>query len=902
MTKQLTKRCFFLQGCSDAWLLLRRLLLIAIGFVLHGCGGSVGGGGETADPVIQALPVLYVKRPVLSAEGNPFEADLRQPAAFNPGARLYLKAQASPSVKSVDLSELIFPAAKYANDDGVVHYDVKHLSLSFDGQRVVFAARAPELEDTETTWNIWEYSLHTGLARRVITSDIVADDGDDLFPAFLPDGRIVFSSTRQRQSKARLLDEGKPQFSALDEDRRSPALNLHTMSPDGASIEQITFNQSHDTNPVVMDDGTIAFVRWDNAGSKNEMNLYRVHPEGDALELLYGVNSHQTGTNNSTIQFSTLAVNEAGKLIAVIRPYRHSQAGGDVTVIDAKSYVDFSAMVNGDTDELSRGQQSLSNNKVVTQEGVSLAGRYYSANPILDGTQRLVVSWTPCRLVNRVEDGELATQTIVPCTNANLANPDLEEAAPLYGLWVLDTNSQTQLPIISPQENAAFTEAIVIQPRVLPPANLATVNESLAEEGLGLVTIRSVYDIDGIDVTPSGLSAMADPLQTPPLQRPAQFIRLEKPVSQPDDDIADVDNALFGVAGNQLMREIIGYVPVEPDGSASFLVPADTAFALSITDSLGRRLTQRHQNWLQVRAGESMTCHGCHIDAATISHGRKDAQPASANAGATTTGLPFPNTEPALFADMGESMADTYRRIRGPRIPSVDLHFQDDWTDSSVAAKAESYSRTYRALVTPMPVTTQCLDRWDRLCRSVIHYEEHIQPLWSLSRQIMAEDGVTLVADHTCTACHADTDAEGLAQIPAAQLELSDKRSTDVPVYYRSYPELFARDFEQTLVDGALVDRTELVFDEQGNPVYLRDEEGELIVDAEGNPIQETERFSVRGPMSSAGALASNRFFDVFSAGASHDGWLSFDELRLIAEWLDIGGQYANDPFMAEAE
>jgi hypothetical protein len=54
------------------------------------------------------------------------------------------------------------------------------------------------------------------------------------------------------------------------------------------------------------------------------------------------------------------------------------------------------------------------------------------------------------------------------------------------------------------------------------------------------------------------------------------------------------------------------------------------------------------------------------------------------------------------------------------------------------------------------------------------------------------------------------------------------------------------------------------------------------------------------GPsMSAAGAGASTAFFSRFDAGGSHAGWLTPDELRLIAEWLDIGAQYYNDPFMA---
>jgi len=52
--------------------------------------------------------------------------------------------------------------------------------------------------------------------------------------------------------------------------------------------------------------------------------------------------------------------------------------------------------------------------------------------------------------------------------------------------------------------------------------------------------------------------------------------------------------------------------------------------------------------------------------------------------------------------------------------------------------------------------------------------------------------------------------------------------------------------------------------------------------------------------MSVNGALASGSFFDRFSvagSGVDHTGMLNPAELKLIAEWLDIGGQYYNNPF-----
>ena len=97
-------------------------------------------------------------------------------------------------------------------------------------------------------------------------------------PRFLPDGRIVFASTRQRLAKAILLDEGKPQFAALDEDRDDPALALHVMDANGENVTQITYNQSSDLDPSIDSNGRIVYSRWDNAFGNDQISLYRVGP------------------------------------------------------------------------------------------------------------------------------------------------------------------------------------------------------------------------------------------------------------------------------------------------------------------------------------------------------------------------------------------------------------------------------------------------------------------------------------------------------------------------------------------------------------------------------------------------------------------------------------------------
>jgi hypothetical protein len=119
---------------------------------------------------------------------------------------------------------------------------------------------------------------------------------------------------------------------------------------------------------------------------------------------------------------------------------------------------------------------------------------------------------------------------------------------------------------------------------------------------------------------------------------------------------------------------------------------------------------------------------------------------------------------------------------------------------------------------------------------------------------------------------------------------------------FRSFRELAANDNEDAIVDDALVERTEeqIVTDGNGNVVFQMDNEGNLILDDDGNPIPETIliTFPVARSLIPNNAQRS-RFFDIFEAGQSHDGFLSQAELKLIGEWLDLGAQYYNDPFDA---
>ena len=877
---------------------------LVLAMLLCACGGggtSVLGGAQDPDPVVVDFPIAYIERPLLlDGAGALSGINARDPARFRPGADLRLRDRASPSASDRSITGNLFPAT----NGSPAQYDVRDLDVSYDGARMLFALRPPQIpgltEAQQPTWDIWRYDHATGDVNRVIESDIAAQAGHDIAARFLPDGRILFASTRQRQARAVLLDEGKPQFTALDEDRQRPAFGLHVMNGDGTDIRQITFNPSGDLDPAVLGDGRIVFSRRDNVSSIDRISLYTIRPDGQALAVLYGIHSHNTGPGGASVEFLESQELPDGRLLAMLRPSSESTRQGALpVVIDTASYIDNDQPTDVNTGLSGPAQEALFSGELnLSDSEPAPQGRYASVTPLFDGSRRFLVAWTQCRVEDTATD---TPPRLLPCGSVDLTDPRYVEAPPLYGIWMRDPVADTQQPIVLGREGIAYSDIAVLEPRRAPPALLDAVpgidlDADLAAAGAGVIHISSVYDFAG--TATRDIATTRDPLQTTADQRPARFIRLIKAVSMPEPSLVNLPGHAFGRSQAQLMREILGYAMIEPDGSVMMQVPANVAFWPEVLDAAGRRIGDRHQNWLQVAPGEMMHCNGCHSPTGRAPHGRPDAEAPPANPGAPVTGAPFPNTDPALFADAGETMAEVRARLRGIPVPEPDLVFIDLWTDPALRDPDPSYAYRYATLTTPAPTDPGCATHWTANCRTTIHYEAHIHPLWSVDRQRLDDDGITVLEDRTCTACHNRSDDMGLAAVPAGQLDLSDGPSAEQPAHLRSYRELLFPDNRQIVEDGVLIDELVQALDADGNPQFRVDADGMLILDADGHPIPVLVTINVPAALSVAGARQSPRFFAIFAAGGTHQDYLTGAELKLLSEWVDIGAQYFNDPFI----
>jgi hypothetical protein len=896
---------------------LLQLAVLAVPVILIGCSSGVSGhapglaGPQTLDPGTFTYPLAYIKRPPPQKD-----IDVRDLITSTAGGDLYIRDQASAGGAETNVTGSITKGMG----------DVRDLDVSVDGKKLVFSLRLPldpnkpNTDLTQPNWKIYQYDTTAKTVTQLTNDDTTA--GHDVSPHYLPDGRIVFASTRQTATQALLIDEGRPQYPAQTDDRKQAIFLLHVMNGDGTNIHQISFNTNHDFAPSVLANGQIVFSRYESING-DQISLYRTNPDGTGLELYYGENSHATGaniagTNTNVIQFLNARQLANGKLIAIARPFLGTQLGGDIVQIDAEGFVEINQPAApggaGGT-----AQTSATTMGVTTDANKpSMGGRFASAYPLLDGTNRLLVSWAPCLVL----DSSVTPATTNICTAGNTGGATVQMAPPQYTIWIYDTGAGTLSPVLAAESGTTIVEPVIMQARTpLPtfipdfvPTGAAANLAGNPNGGIGVLAIRSVYDFDGVDAVAAetaasthplpNIAALADPKQATADQRPARFIRIEKAVEIPDNTVRKINASAFGPA-NMGMREILAYAPVEPDGSVKIEVPANVPFTIDILDKNARRIGAQHTSWLQLMPGETKTCNGCHTAGSKVtpSHGRAGLT-ASVNAGAPAAGAPFPDTVAGLpAANAGDTMADTRAwntcqvgsTTVCAEVPSIDVRYVDVWTDSTVRAIDTPFAYLYSDLTTLPPTTNNpantnahCAPSWDPLCRSTIHYPLHIQPLWDFKRPSTAMNDPT--PDHTCVLCHTQLDAANAFQVPAGQLDLTGNASTADPTIVTSYEELLFAHNQQALNMGALGD---LLVPTPGPPDPVT-----------GLPTTVLVPVSLAPPMIAGSAIDSVKFLRMFD-GSFHDsvldhtGFLTLAELRLTTEWLDIGAQYYNDPFVA---
>ncbi len=199
-----------------------------------------------------------------------------------------------------------------------------HPELSPDGTRVLFAfAEAPT---TPANRNAGEAGRYYHLYSIGLDGDLQRlTDGpyNDFSPRYLPDGRIVCISTR-RDGWHRCGSPGCENYT------------LAIMAADGTPPRPVSYHETQEWDPAVLDDGRIVYTRWDYVDRHAIFyeQLWTVRTDGSAPSILYGNN-----TFNPVGIWEPRQVPGSHRLIATAAPH-HGMTAGSIILVDSAAGVD----------------------------------------------------------------------------------------------------------------------------------------------------------------------------------------------------------------------------------------------------------------------------------------------------------------------------------------------------------------------------------------------------------------------------------------------------------------------------------------------------------------------------------------------------------------------------------
>lgn len=324
---------------------------------------------------------------------------------------------------------------------------------------------------------------------------------------------------------------------------------LYRMNHSTRQIRQLTFEQDSDWCPSVLPDGRVMYLRWEytDQSHANSRILFHMNPDGTDQRALRGRGSWFPGS----FFFARPIPGAPGRVIGVAGGHHDVGRSGRLLIFDTNA-----------------GRHD--------GEGVcEIPGRDKPVEPIVrDGLTRgacpqFLMPW-PLSLNYHLVAAKL--------------HPDS-----LWGIYLVDVFDNFTL--IKELPGAALLRPIALQKRPTPPVIADRVDLKTDQ---ATVHIQDIYAGPGLAGVPRG---------TVKKLRLFEYYFSRRGMG-----------GLYGTLGMDGpwdVKRILGTVPVEPDGSAYFTIPANTPISLQPVDEQGQAL-QLMRSWLVGMPGERVSCTGCH--------------------------------------------------------------------------------------------------------------------------------------------------------------------------------------------------------------------------------------------------------------------------------------------------
>lgn len=519
-----------------------------------------------ANPLFQLPSLLFVKH-VPSVMSH----QLTQMYGYcaRPGGGLFALTEPGVSMRTRELTPASLPPGNFMTPE-----------LSFDAQRVLFAycpvREAPASWDCNDQtkhlrYHVHELSLGSGQVRA-----LTAGDTDNFSPVSLPSGDILFLSTRR---------------GGFHRCGRGPCF-VYTMARMGANGEDarsISFHETHEWDPSLLNDGRVIYTRWDyvDRNAVHYQQLWSAYPDGGAARIFYGNN-----TWNPTGVWEARAIPGSSRIMATAAPH-HGMSAGSVILLDTAQGVDGREPIGRLTPDVrfpeSEFPLAFGPNPIGYDFDTPVT--QYWRTPLSDPGLRTEAPeeerrWpghcykSPWPLSEDYFIVSYSFDQLVGEPGPNLPN--------MFGLYFADRFGNKELIYRDPAISSLWARPL--RPRQ-PPPTLATPRLA-GNEATGTFFLRNIRE--SWPELPAGMAIT---------QLRIVQVLLK---TTPNADAPRV-GAAFAAPGKQ----VLGTVPVESDGSALFEVPARMPVLFQALDARGRAV-QTMRSLVYLQPGERQSCVGCH--------------------------------------------------------------------------------------------------------------------------------------------------------------------------------------------------------------------------------------------------------------------------------------------------
>jgi len=496
------------------------------------------------NPLADVGPLVFIKR-VPSAMSH----QLTQYAGMHarPGGGVFVLDQPGQSMQCRQLATL--PAGSY-----------QHPEVSWDGKRIMFAfcetnsTVGDSQETLEQHYHLFEMASDGSGLRQVTEGPY-----DDFSSRYLPDGKILFLSTRR--GGFHRCGRGP-----------CPVHALALADADGSNPRVISFHETHEWDPAVLNDGRVIYTRWDyvDRNAVYYQQLWSVRPDGSDVRAFYGNN-----TFNPVGVWEARPVPGSHRVMATAGAH-HAMTAGSIILVDVTQGVDGLEPITRLTPDA-----LFPESEFPVQNWHATAA--VSSSPEIPTEEK---RWpghcyrTPYPLS---EDYFLAAYSFDPLIGEPAAN-----AANMFGLYLVDRFGNKEL--IYRDANIGSLWPMPLRARQRPPVLSSALAETYKDEGTFFV------------------QNIAESWPKLPEQSTIDRLRILQVLLK---TTPHANTPKVGLANASPGKQVLGTVPVESDGSAYFRAPAGVPLLFQALDKQGMAVqTMRSLTYLQ--PGEQASCIGCH--------------------------------------------------------------------------------------------------------------------------------------------------------------------------------------------------------------------------------------------------------------------------------------------------